>query len=336
MFRFLRSLRSLRSFHSLRAPLTALLVACALLAGPACVPVGRGVGAPPGAFGAYVGYDDAGVRRIAALDGWLGAATPRVGHAYLPGDRWSNIEGAPGYLGYWARWRQERADRMFVLNVPMLERTEEHVPDQVVRDQLRAGARGAYDEHFRVLARRLVALGVPDAVLVVGWEMNGITYTHRCGPDPEAWKRYWARIVDAMRSVDGGQRFRFEFTPSRGLDAVPWNECYPGDRYVDVIGMDAYDQPHGMSFEEQVAEPYGLAAHVRFARAHGKPVSYPEWGLYRNGDNPEYVRGMLTWFAEHRPLYQTISDYCPHGVWRCSGNPRSSAVYRALVGGPFG
>lgn len=336
VFRFLRSFRSPHSLRSLRAPLTALLVACALLVGPASVPVGRGVGAPPGAFGAYVGYDDAGVRRIAALDGWLGAATPRVGHAYLPGDRWSNIEGAPGYLEYWARWRQERADRMFVLNVPMLERTEEHVPDRVVREELRAGARGDYDEHFRVLARRLVALGVPDAVLVVGWEMNGITYTHRCGPDPEAWKRYWARIVGAVRSVDGGQRFRFEFTPSRGLDAVPWNECYPGDRYVDVIGMDAYDQPHGMSFEEQVAEPYGLAAHVRFARAHGKPVSYPEWGLYRNGDNPEYVRGMLTWFAEHRPLYQTISDYCPHGVWRCSGNPRSSAVYRSLVGGPFG
>lgn len=308
--------------------------------------MGKGVGGPPGAFGAYVGYDGAGVRRIAGLDEWLGAATPRVGHAYLPGDRWSNIEGAPGYLEYWARWRSQRADRMFVLNVPMLERTEEHVSDAVVREELRKGARGDYDGHFRALARRLVALGVPDAVLVVGWEMNGTTYTHRCGPDPVAWKRYWGRIVDVMRSEEpveseesvggAGQRFRFEFTPSRGRDAVPWTECYPGDRYVDVVGMDAYDQPHGMSFEEQVAEPYGLAAQVRFARAHGKPVSYPEWGLYRNGDNPDYVRAMLTWFAEHRPLYQTISDYCPHGVWRCSGNPRSSAVYRSLLAGPHG
>jgi hypothetical protein len=31
------------------------------------------------------------------------------------------------------------------------------------------------------------------------------------------------------------------------------------------------------------------------------------------------------------PLYQTISDYCPHGVWRCRANPKSSAVYRALT-----
>ncbi|SHI13974.1 Glycosyl hydrolase family 26 [Streptomyces sp. 3214.6] len=313
------------------------LAALLVLVGPACVPVGKGVGVPGGAFGAYVGFDGDGVRRIAGLDEWLGAATPRVGHAYLPGDRWSNIEGTPGYLEYWARWRRQRADRMFVLNVPMLERTEERVSDAVVREELRKGARGDYDGHFRALARRLVALGVPDAVLVVGWEMNGITYTHRCGPDPAAWRRYWARIVDAMRSVGGGrQRFRFEFTPSRGRDAVPWTACYPGDRYVDVVGMDAYDQPHGMSFDEQIAEPYGLAAHVRFARAHGKPVSYPEWGLYRNGDDPEYVRGMLTWFAENRPLYQTISDYCPHGVWRCAANPRSSAVYRSLMSSAAG
>jgi hypothetical protein len=309
-------------------------------------PASMRVTGPLAQMGAFLRSDHDGVRRIDHLRSWLGGTDLRVGHTYLPGDLWSNIEGQPRFLAPWTEWRRARQDRLFVLNVPMLERTEEHVSDAVVREELRKGARGDYDGHFRALARRLVALGVPDAVLVVGWEMNGTTYTHRCGPDPGAWRRYWGRIADVMRSeepvesvdsVDGaGQRFRFEFTPSRGRDAVPWTECYPGDRYVDVVGMDAYDQPHGMSFEEQVAEPYGLAAQVRFARAHGKPVSYPEWGLYRNGDNPDYVRAMLTWFAEHRPLYQTISDYCPHGVWRCSGNPRSSAVYRSLLAGPHG
>ncbi|MFI7499264.1 glycoside hydrolase family 26 protein [Streptomyces sp. NPDC049687] len=320
-----------------------LLAAVVLLAGPACapgdewavgVPDGKAASGPPGPFGAYVGYGSEGVRRISELDGWLGPATPRVGHAYQPGDTWSRIAG-PGDLAHWAQWRRARSDRLFVLNVPMLERTEAHLPDGEVREQLHRGADGAYDGHFRRLARRLVSLGLRDTVLVVGWEMNGITYTHRCGPDPTAWKAYWVRIVRAMRSVDG-QRFRFEFTPNRGRDAVPWTACYPGDRYVDVLGMDAYDQPHGMSFKEQVREPYGLQAHVRFARAHRKPFAYPEWGLYRNGDNPAYVRGMLGWFARQRPLYQTISDYCPHGVWRCSENPKSSGVYRRLMARPFG
>ncbi|MFD5478988.1 glycoside hydrolase family 26 protein [Streptomyces hawaiiensis] len=284
------------------------------------------------AFGAYLDYGPRGVARMAQLSTWLGGAELRVGHTYLPGDRWSNIEGLPGFLDVWANWRRERADRLLVLNVPMMERNEEGVPDHEVRRLLRDGAAGRFDHHFRRLAERLVELGVPDTVLVLGWEMNGITYTHRCGPDPEAWKQYWNRIVTTMRSVPG-QKFRFDFTPSRGRDAVPWTQCYPGDDTVDIIGMDAYDQPRGMSFDEQVKEPYGLQQHVEFAKAHGKAISYPEWGLFRNGDNPEYMKRMLAWMDEHKPLYQTLTDYCPHGVWQCDDNPRASQIYRSFLFG---
>ncbi|MFG3023115.1 glycoside hydrolase family 26 protein [Streptomyces sp. NPDC048254] len=286
--------------------------------------------AAPGPFGAYVGYGAEGVRRVSALGSWLGDDEPRVGHTYLPGDVWRNIEGAPDFVRLWANWRRAEPDRLLVLNVPMLERTEAHLPDAEVRRRLRFGAAGRYDGHFRALARRLVTVGAPDTVVVLGWEMNGVTYTHRCGPDPAAWKAYWVRIVTAMRSVPG-QRLRFDFTPNRGRDAVPWTRCYPGDRFVDIIGMDAYDSPRGMSFAEQVTEPYGLRDQVRFARAHGKPVSYPEWGLYENGDDPAYIKGMVKWFADNRALYQSITDYCPHGVWGCRGNPRSTAVYRSLM-----
>ncbi|MFF8671833.1 glycoside hydrolase family 26 protein [Streptomyces sp. NPDC015242] len=284
------------------------------------------------AFGAYLDYGPRGVARMAQLSAWLGGAKLRVGHTYLPGDRWSNIEGRSGFLDVWANWRREQADRLLVLNVPMLERNEEGVPDHEVRRLLREGAAGHYDHHFRRLAERLVELGVPDTVLVLGWEMNGITYTHRCGPDPEAWKQYWNRIVTTMRAVPG-QKFRFDFTPSRGRDAVPWTQCYPGDDTVDIIGMDAYDQPRGMSFDEQVKEPYGLREHVEFAKAHGKAISFPEWGLFRNGDNADYMKRMLAWMDEHKPLYQTLTDYCPHGVWQCDDNPRASEVYRSFLFG---
>lgn len=284
------------------------------------------------AFGAYLDYGARGVARIAELSEWLGGSKLRVGHTYLPGDSWHNIEGPPGFLDVWADWRLEEDDRMLVLNVPMMERNEEGVSDAEVRGLLRQGAAGEFDHHFRALAQRLVALKVPDTVIVLGWEMNGITYTHRCGPDPEAWKKYWNRIVSTMRSVPG-QKFRFDFTPSRGKDAVPWTECYPGDDTVDILGMDSYDQPTGLSFDEQVKEPYGLQAHVDFAKAHGKPISYPEWGLFRNGDNAEYMRRMIAWMDEHRPLYNTLTDYCPHGVWQCGQNPRSSEVYRSLLSG---
>ena len=265
---------------------------------PASLTTVQAANAPLAPLGAFQQADPQGVRKIPQLQRWLGGTELKVGHTYLPGDEWSNIEGRPRFLEPWTRWRRAGKERMFVLNVPMTDRNEAGLSDDAVRRKLRDGAAGTFDHHFRRLAERLVRQKAPDTVIVLGWEMNGTTYSHRCGPDPEAWKKYWRHIVRAMRSVPG-QKFRFDFAPSRGRDAYPWTRCYPGDDVVDIIGMDTYDQPKGMSFDAQVSEPYGLQAQADFAREHGKAISYPEWGLFRNGDNPEYVRRMLDWFADN-------------------------------------
>ncbi|MEE4541241.1 glycosyl hydrolase [Streptomyces sp. V4-01] len=283
-------------------------------------------------MGAFTDSGEQGVRSLAALQTWLGGTDIRVGHTYLPGDTWDAIEGDTGLLQPWADWQRAEPGRMLVLNVPMQQHNEDHLSDYQVRGLIQRGASGAYDAHFTRLAQHLVSLGVPDTVIVLGWEMNGATYSHRCGPDPAGWKAYWNRVVAAMRAVPG-QHFRFDFAPNRGRDAIAWTECYPGDASVDVVGMDSYDQPPGESFFDQVTEPYGLQAQVAFAARHHKAISYPEWGLFRNGDNPDYMSLMLTWIAQHRPLYQTITDYCPHGVWQCTDNPKATAVYRALLYG---
>ncbi|MEV6011808.1 glycosyl hydrolase [Streptomyces sp. NPDC051976] len=283
-------------------------------------------------MGAFTDSGIEGVQRISALESWLGGTEMRVGHTYLPGDSWSSIEGDGGLLDPWAEWKRAGSDRLFVLNVPMQEHNEDHLDDYEVRDLIQAGARGDFDRHFSKLAARLVDLGVPDTVIVLGWEMNGTTYSHRCGPDPQDWKTYWNRVVAAMRAVPG-QHFRFDFAPNRGEDAIGWTECYPGDSSVDIIGMDSYDQPPGDSFYDEVTEPYGLQAQVDFAARHKKPISYPEWGLFRNGDDPDYMRLMLDWMDDHKPLYETITDYCPHGVWQCQDNPKSTEVYRSMLSG---
>lgn len=282
-------------------------------------------------LGAFLGSGEEGVARIGPFERWLGS-TVTVGRTYLPGDDWSGVEGPPRMLLAWARWQAADPRRMLVLNVPMMAPNEAALPVPVVRSLLRGGASGAFDHHYRTLAGRLVSVGAEETVIVLGWEMNGATYNGRCAPDPRAWKAYWRRIVTTMRAVPG-TRFRFDFTAARGKDAIPWTECYPGDDVVDIIGSDSYDQPAGASFEDYVNEPYGLRAHAEFAAEHGKPMSFPEWGLFRNSDNPEYIQGMHDWIMSHDVVYQTITDYCPHGVWSCGRNPRSAERYRALFGG---
>lgn len=83
-------------------------------------------------------------------------------------------------------------------------------------------------------------------------------------------------------------------------------------------------------------EPYGLQDQVEFAAKRGKPVSYPEWGLFRNGDNPEFVQRMVEWMRTHDTAYQTVTDYCPHGFFECDRNPRSAARFKQLMSGSKG
>lgn len=299
------------------------------------------VSAPPGALsasvalGAFLGSGQDGVGRIAGFERWLGGAGPNaprvgVGHTYLPGDSWEGISGDPDVLGPWTAWHRANPGSLLVVNVPLAAPNEHPTPDREVAAMLQAGAAGVHDSVFRTLAGRLMASGAADAILVPAWEMNGTTYADRCAPDPAAWQAYWRQVVTVMRAVPG-EHFRFDFDPSRGVDDIPWPQCYPGDAYVDIIGMDSYDQPPGRAFGDYVDQPYGLGAQVAFAAQHHKPVSYPEWGLSQYGDDAEYVTAMLAWIREHAAVYQTITDYCPSGVYECAANPASSRAYRAAL-----
>ncbi|MFI6499517.1 glycosyl hydrolase [Nonomuraea typhae] len=281
------------------------------------------------ALGVFTGSDGRGTTRLAEFERWLGRDVT-VGRTYIPGETWAAFLGPDFILKPWTRWRAEKPGRILAINVPMVAPNEGGLSDTSVAVLLNAGANGAFDLTFRQLADRLVAEGAGDSIIVLGWEMNGTTYSSRCAPDPVAWKTYWRRIVTAMRAVPG-QKFRFDFTAARGRDAIPWTQCYPGDDVVDIIGLDSYDQPPADGFRDYVSQPYGLQHHADFAAAHGKPMSFPEWGLFRYGDRPQYVRGMLDWIGKHNVVYHSLSDYCPHGVWQCAANPRSADGYRTAL-----
>lgn len=287
---------------------------------------GRAQDGSDAAIGIFLASDERGPKHLAKFEGWLRRKVT-VGRTYLPGERWESIEGASFVLDPWLRWKAATPGRILALNVPMVAPNEAGMPDHAVAGELQAGANGARDHHFGQLARKLVSSGAGDTIIVLGWEMNGTTYSSRCAPNPQAWKDYWRRIVTTMRATPG-QQFRFDFAPSRGRDAIPWTECYPGDDVVDIIGMDSYDQWPGRDFSDYVNQPYGLEAQAKFAEERGKPISFPEWGLFRYGDRPQFVEKMLDWIERHDVAYHSITDYCPHGVWLCSSNPRSAEVFR--------
>jgi glycosyl hydrolase family 26 len=282
-------------------------------------------------LGVYEGAADPGA--VAEFGRWLGRE-PSWALDFLQGTTWRTIARP--------RWFAERwADSPYrvVYSVPMLPSSGEAT--------LRQGATGAYDDYFAQLARGLVAAGEGDAVIRLGWEFNGDWFPWSAAGREEAFVAFWRHAVDSMRSVDDGS-FTFDWSPNAGPNAMDAADAYPGDDYVDYIGLDVYDATTSASqspearWDTLVNQPFGLAWHSEFAAAHGKPMTFPEWGLWLDdagrggGDDPYFIEQMWRWTALHDVVYQMYFDYDgTDGVAHELADPsfeQSGQRYRDLFG----
>jgi hypothetical protein len=237
----------------------------------------------------------------------------------------------------WARWLKGAGGRRLVV-------TQNLFPSSVNRSDWRdAGARGAYAGHARRLAQNLVRSGAGDAVIRLAHEGNGTWYPDNVGATPRdfaRWRMFWRRTARAMAAVPGA-RFRFDWTVNAAYRRIPLQQIYPGDDVVDIVGVDAYDTnvQSANRWPTIYARPGGVRDVRAFARAHGKPLSVPEWGVGPRGghalgagDDPAYVDGLARVVSGPHVAYQ--SYFFAHEWGRQLANaPRSLAAYRRHFGG---
>jgi hypothetical protein len=85
--------------------------------------------------------------------------------------------------------------------------------------------------------------------------------------------------------------------------------------------------------------PRGLGTWLAFAKAHGKLLSVPEWGVNNGGgddgfDNPYYIQEMFDFFKVNARFiaYESyFNSQCPNFCLGAPGrNPEASAKYREL------
>jgi len=271
-----------------------------------CVPGAASAADPSATLGVYVGANKP--LKVAQYEQWRGRPVARV-LDFLADDDWSKIAWPTWWTNGWAA--SPYKDRL-VYSVPMLPR---------YTGTMQQGATGAYNWNFVELAKTLRKSGQPTAVIRLGWEFNGSWYRWAAGPNPQAYIRYYRQIVTAMRSVTG-TAFTFDWSATMGPSAMPADAAYPGDAYVDTIGLDVYDQYWGPNptdpearWNSYVSMPYGLAWHRDFAAAHGKPMSFPEWGViirsdgHGGGDSPTFIQHMRDWIAANNVAYSMYFEY---------------------------
>jgi hypothetical protein len=287
----------------------------------------------------YVGGTTAGLASFAKLTGQPVDCVLVYNDTSTTWSQWADPWFTQPKYG-WQPWLQaDPTDRRVVIS-------QEMIPSQVPSDWRELGAGGAYDRYARELATNLVAAGMGNAVIRLGHEMNGTWYQDDIGSDPAQygdWAAYWALIVKAMRSVPGAD-FVFDWNVSTAGQDIPFSSYYPGDDVVDVIGVDIYDSDvrgdpsdPATRWTRLENQPGGLAQIVAFARAHGKPLSFPEWGVVAAsdgglGDDPAFVTGLATVIKDNSVLYEAYFDRATGGVLPLADAPRSLAAWEKYFG----
>ena len=284
-------------------------------------------GAEP-AIGAY--HWPNGTAGVDAFGAWLDR--PAVWSLdFVGSESWDNVEWPTWWLEHWSKWKHERPGRRLILSIPMLPGpVDASGPTQGqiasgVAVSLEAGAEGRYNDHFRQLAENLVKYRLGDTILRPGWEFNGGWYAWRAKGKTKAFAEYWRQIVTTMRTVPDTGGLRFCWNPTLGDQDFPADEAWPGDDFVDYVGVDVYDEtwnadtypwPEDAS-DAEIAErqakvweewilhsPRGLNFWTAFAQRHKKPLAIPEWGLnhrddgHGGRDNPHFIEQMHAFILE--------------------------------------
>lgn len=156
-----------------------------------------------------------------------------------------------------------------------------------------------------------IAAAWPNAIIRIGWEMNlpGSSWTWGVGGTGGSTTS-GVDYVSAFQHVAAlahAAGLRVDWCPGLSAEAGQADNFYPGDAYVDIIGMDFYDFA-GQDLPFYQTETFGLYWHAAFAHEHGKPMAYDEWGCGGTDSTDTHCQNIInsmgsSWLKSEPVLY---------------------------------
>jgi hypothetical protein len=204
---------------------------------------------------------------------------------------------------------------------------------------------GDYNQYWATFAQTMNSTGLAaqGTIIRLGWEFNESTDWGT----PTQFATCWQQIVSTVQAIAPG--LQWDWNVNRGSSGdMPDDSvlsAYPGDAYVNIIGIDSYDDytpVNAGGWQQQLNGPYGLNYWLNFAKEHGKKLSVPEWGLVSTnqygseagGDDPTYIQDMYNFFVANR-AYIAFESYYDSGnadnsIYYPSQFPNGAAEYAQL------
>jgi hypothetical protein len=210
-------------------------------------------------------------------------------------------------------------------------------------------ANGDYNDKWVQFGNNFKAAGLDTTTIIrLGWEFNGDWYKWKA-TDPGQFVKCWQQIVTTVRTV--APALRWDWSVNRGVSAglADATQAYPGDDYVDIVGVDSYDMWPGANgdqgWDQQYSGPFGTKFWADFAKQHGKKVSFPEYGVYpgtgqaghNGGDNAFYIQKMMEMFKSlgselaYESYFNERASYYAGSLFGPTQNASAAAEYQKLV-----
>lgn len=243
----------------------------------------------------------------------------------------------------WASWL--KTGHQMLLGVDLIPQSAGSPSNPATWEQ--ACAAGSYNSYATQLAKNLVSYGAGSIVIRLGIEANGSweqDYVGTSSTEMSNWAKCYDNEVSAMRSV-ANTHFLFVWNPNVCTMDLPMSSWYPGNSYVDIIGIDAYDGDchyANMTVSQEGWQAYftdsasypdsefpSLANIETFAQTNNKPLSFPEWGLNQGGpDDTAYMNGMTQMFSSDNFSFESYFDTGGDGIQQLgSGIPNATSIY---------
>ena len=201
-------------------------------------------------------------------------------------------------------------------------------------------ANGSYDAYLQQWARAAAAYGKPF-YLRFDHEMNGFWYPWNPGSNGNtdfSFVAMWQHVHNIF-VAEGATKVRWVWCPNTTPGGTNFVNMYPGDAYVDYVGLDGYNwgpiHPRGWhSFLDEFSHDYAT-----LGRITNKPVIIGETASTElGGDKAAWItQSLLSDVPNSFPRIIGILWFNANKEtdWRVNSSPASLAAYQRVAASPL-
>lgn len=252
----------------------------------------------------------------------------------------------------WAAFQPDLFESVASRGATPLVTWEPRIPDGHNADQptyrLRNIVRGDFDSYIDQWASGLAAFGRP-VYLRFAHEMNGTWYPwggNVNGNSPRDYVAAWRYVHDRFTAA-GAENVRWVWAPNADWyeGQTPMAQLYPGDAYVDWLGLSGFNWGTTAYWEEcdctsqwQTFETLFGTSYETLVRIAYKPIMIAEMGTAEEGGNKsDWIDGLATLLPQEFPRIRALvwfnADY--QVDWRIDTSTEAIGAFARLSQHPY-